>query len=116
MTLAEILATQLDGETSYFRSTLLREDIARLERLAGMAARAADPAAFAAEGLKVGWTPDDRRTHELLPALKPLLVLLYPALRSGAPADQPLLDAWAAFDQLRMDRLVGCLARVPRVE
>ena len=113
MTLAEILAKQLEGETSYFRTALLREDLARLERLSALAASAADAAAFAAEGVKIGWTPDDRRTHELLPALKPLLALLYPALRSSTPADQPLLDAWTAFDQRRLDRLVGCLTRVP---
>lgn len=115
MTLAEILAKQLDGETSYFRTALLREDLGRLERLAGIAARATDTAAFEAEAVKIGWTPDDQRTHELLPALKPLLALLYPALRSSAPADPPLLDAWTHFDQLRMDRLVGCLQRVPKV-
>ncbi len=120
MHLREAVEGQLASEQSYFRQYLIREDLARLDKLTAMASAHQDPAAFVADGMKLGWTPEDRRTHELKPALEPLLLAIH--RRLGLPpgsADADTFDSqvarhWEAFEQLRMDRLVGCLARVPR--
>lgn len=111
------LETKLAIETSYFRAALLREDLARLERLRALAASAPSREAFLKDALMSGWSANDMRTHELRPALDPLLEALYAVLRDPqSPRAAELPELWAAFDQLRMDRLVGCLSRVPQAD
>lgn len=120
MHLREVVEGRLASEQSYFRQYLIREDLARLDKLMAMAPVHDDPAGFVAAGMKLGWTPEDRRTHELKPALEPLLLAIHRRLRLSPGSDEAeTLEAqisrhWDAFEQLRMDRLVGCLARVPR--
>lgn len=118
MRLLDDFASQLDVEHSYFRQHLLREDIGRIGRLVELARAEADVAAFVTAGLKSGWTPEDRRTHELRPALEPLLTALHARARSAgadaAVSDDRIADLWRAFEDLRMHRLVGCLSRVPK--
>jgi hypothetical protein len=112
MNLIERLEAELAVEQSYFRQHLIREDIARLNRLVALAGGHADEATFVAAGQTLGWTPDDRRTHELKPALVPLLEAIH---RAGGDMSGAQIEAlWRAFETLRMDRLVGCLSRVPR--
>lgn len=116
MDLLARLQADLRSEESYFRAQLLREDVARLQRLQELAAAAPNIDAFKKEGLMIGWTPGDTRSWELEATLDPLLEAFYATATraAGADADGRLLAAWRAFDAHRMERLVGCLARVPR--
>ncbi len=116
MDLRARLERDLRSEESYFRAQLLREDVARLEHLQELSATAPDVEAFKKAGLMIGWTPGDTRTWELRSALDPLLEAFYASAAhgGGADADRRLLAAWEAFDAQRMERLLGCLSRVPR--
>lgn len=116
MHLIDELEAQAGREESYFRAYLLREDVSRLRRLLELATTLPTYEAFRIDGLAVGWTPGDMRTHELKPALEPLLALFYRSVRGEAVPDGAIGVAWHAFERLRMDRLVGCLSRVPRPE
>lgn len=120
MRLVDELRRQLGSEPSYFRRHLIEEDLGRLEILTGTATVHDDPGAFVAAGLRIGWTPEDRRTHELRPALEPLLLAIHERMRLTLPQgevealDDRICELWQSFELMRMDRLVGCLARVPR--
>ncbi len=116
MRLIERLKIEKNATESYFRQHLLQEDVGRLERLVEQAPRHSDRASFVAAGLELGWTPENRRTHELRPALVPLLESIHDTIAASPdmPGEQDIDDLWRAFEALRMDRLVGCLARVPR--
>jgi hypothetical protein len=120
MRLVADLKQRLDGEESYFRQHLLREDIARLEKVAAFALAHPESGPFLAAASKIGWTPDDRRTFELKETLEPLLRAIHDrALADQGDSrleeiDEAIIALWQAFEQHRMDRLVGCLARVPR--
>jgi hypothetical protein len=116
MDLLARLEADLRSEESYFRAQLLREDVARLERLRELAAVAPNLEAFKKEGRMIGWTPGDTRTWELQATLDPLLEAFYAGATCGvtADADGRLLAAWRAFDAQRMEQLVGCLSRVPQ--
>lgn len=114
MRLIEQLEAARVAEESVFRAQLLKEDIARLRTLAELAARAGSREAFLKEGFLIGWTPGDARTFELKPALEPLLTAFHAAWEGGEDAEARLADAWEAFVAFRMERLVGCLSRVPR--
>jgi hypothetical protein len=116
MDLLARLEADLRSEESYFRAQLLREDVARLKRLLELAATAPNIDVFKKEGLMIGWTPGDTRSWELKATLDPLLEAFYATAAGGvgADADDRLLAAWQAFDAQRMERLVGCLSRVPR--
>jgi hypothetical protein len=118
MQLLEWLEARLRGEESAFRSQLLREDLARLERLRQLAGAIPDAVAFRKEAMMIEWTPGNARTRELEPALGPLLEAFHAAAVSGTAdgAEERLLTAWQAFEARRLERLVGCLARVPRPE
>ncbi len=116
MNLLQRLERALGVEESYFRAQLLREDVARLERLRELAGKAATEEMFLRDGLLMDWTPAGLRNGELKATLEPVLRAFF-AAENGAPgaeADADLLQAWHAFDAQRMDLLVGCLARVPR--
>ncbi len=119
MRLVEELRQQHASEESYFQQHLLMEDIKRLERLIELAASSGNVDAFITEGMMIGWTPNDLRTHELSDTIKPLLAAVY--ARSKSPGDSPDLtelddrisQLWQAFNVDRMERLIGCLSRVP---
>lgn len=124
MRLIEELERQLAVEESYFQRHLITEDVRRLELLRELALAQSDVEAFVVAGSKAGWTPEDRRTHELRETLDPFLRAVHAAIQArsqqaDAEAQVEALDAgimgcWQAFATHRMDRLVGCLARVPR--
>ncbi|MCG8547080.1 MAG: hypothetical protein MJE12_23030 [Alphaproteobacteria bacterium] len=111
MHLIDDLRKQLEQEQSLFRTQLLREDIARLERLCDLARRHADFATFAKEGAFIGWTQGDFRTHELREQLDALLKAFHDHAHGNGAGnrDAALRDAWRAFDRSRMAKLVGCL-------
>lgn len=118
--LIEELKRQEAQETSYFRQHLLKEDVARLERLENMAATCTDVAAFISAGKEVGWTAEAHRTHELSGTLEPLLAAVFTKFQTASSSpgdtvrDEEILALWQAFETDRMERLVGCLSRVPR--
>lgn len=105
------LERQLAGEESLFRAQLLREDIARLRRLADLMRDAADEAAFVNSGARVGWTPGDARTAELREPLEAFL-------RAAFAGDADLVArAWERLHRVRLERLLGCLSTpVPKPE
>lgn len=113
MHLIESLKAHQASEQSYFRSYLLNEDIARLERVITLARESADSAAFQKAAYFQGWSADDMRTGELLPALTPFLDSVWKFAREGGP-ENAVTETWHALDQLRMERLLGCLSRVPK--
>lgn len=97
---------------SPFAAQLLKEDIARLEKLEQMAAGAPDRAAFIKSAMMLGWTQGDLRTFELNPELAAFADAVH---GHYAGQDVNVDAAWKAFHQRRMDLLVGCLSR-PRLE
>jgi len=104
-------------EESYFRAWLLQEDLGRLRQLMDLSHSAPDLATFAKDGVKVGWTPGDMRTWELLPTLGPMLEAFYACALTENDANCERLDAaWDVFAAARIDLLVGCLSRVPKPE
>jgi len=119
MRLLEMLEEDLAREPSMFRAQLMREDAARLRRVIELAESAASAEEFGKQAFVVGWTPNDLRTHELKAELDPLLDALYRRLSSGgedAALDREIEALWRAFDAKRLERLVGCLSRVPPPE
>ncbi len=117
MRLIEELEARAGAEESLFRAQLLREDAARLRRLAELARSSPDLSAFAQEGRRLGWTQGDARTGELEPALTPFLEAVYDQERgAGGPArEERVHAAWLELHRMRMERLIGCLSTpVPR--
>lgn len=117
MNLLENLESAIDQEESFFRAQLMREDVARLRRLQELASASETVEEFVKEGLYVGWTPNDLRTHEFKEELEVFLQAVYRRCRDDGVAgdtDKQIAQAWRVFDAKRMERLVGCLARVPK--
>ena len=111
------LECRMAEEPSYFRRQLLKEDLARLEKLRVLSAKGEGHDAFVREGGLIGWTSGDLRTHEFQQTLTSFLDAFY-ACASGdeSPARvQALHEAWNTFDADRMEKLVGCLAARPRM-
>jgi hypothetical protein len=99
-------------EPSLFRAQLLREDAARLSRLADLARAAQDLEAYRRAGRRIGWTQGDLRTGELGAALEALLEAVFAYVRGGEDAAQEsgIEAAWRELYRVRMERLVGCLS------
>jgi len=111
MELTEELRRRLQTEQSVFQGQLLREDIARLERLETLFSECSNLESFRKEGFHIGWTQGDFRTHELKEPLDALLEAVHARLSRGEDEETPrrLREAWAAFERFRMEKLVGCL-------
>jgi len=112
MRLIETLRRGAAEERSLFRAQLLREDVARLEKLRLLATTCADLAAFKTAGLRIGWTQGDARTHEIRAPLEQLLerVYAYETLGGGAEAERDLDEAWIELHKCRLEQLIGCLS------
>lgn len=95
-----------------FRAQLLREDLARLRRLAEIARSAAGREAFEAAARRLGWTQGDQRTAELAAQLDPLLAAVYDCEvgQGGDEAEERIGRAWVELTRARVGKLVGCLA------
>jgi hypothetical protein len=115
MRLIDILRAQAAGELSYFQSYLLREDIGRLEKVVAEVPKHSELASFLAAAVKFGWTAENRRTADIEAPLAAVLTAIYAHLNSTPPTppDDEIMRLWKAFDRHRIDRLAGCLARVP---
>jgi hypothetical protein len=112
MRLIETLRRGAAEEQSLFRAQLLREDVARLEKLRELARTSADLTAFKTAGLRIGWTQGDARTHEIRAPLERLLerVYSYQTLGGGPQAERDLDEAWITLHRCRLERLIGCLS------
>lgn len=111
MHLIDELERRIAGEPGLFRAQLMREDIARLRKLEALARSMPEAEPYRHAGRKLGWTTLDARTSELGGALEELLDAVREATRSPSEAaDARTVEAWRALAQLRMERLVGCLA------
>ncbi len=111
MHLLEEMEQRQETEESYFRAHLLREDIARLRKLETLIGEQDSLEGFLKEGLYIGWTQGDFRTHELKQPLEALLAAFH-AYETGGRSDEQdasLRSAWQAFDRERMEKLIGCL-------
>jgi len=112
MRLIEELEGRVGREESLFRAQLIREDVARLQRLRDIARTAGDVAAYRKAAMRIGWTQGDLRTHELRAPLEALLdaVYAYETGTKGTEEDARIVAAWFELDRTRMERLVGCLS------
>jgi hypothetical protein len=109
MKLVAELEALIEREESPFRAQLLREEVARLRKLDALKASSPDLAGFVAAGMRIGWTPGEARTHELVDALKPFLQAVH------GNDEAATVERWNALYRLRMERLLGCLSTpVPR--
>jgi hypothetical protein len=109
MRLIDELTQRLACESSVFRAQLLREDVARLQRLDALARSTPDAHAYRNAARRLGWTAQDARTHELGEPLDRLI----DAVRDGArgdDADARIRAAWIVLWDVRLERLVGCLS------
>ncbi|MGV6820482.1 MAG: hypothetical protein ACWA5T_08290 [Parvularcula sp.] len=99
-----------EKDESLFRRQLAKEDIARLERLDELVKTAADIDAFKKDGLYIGWTQNDMRTHDLRDTLLVLLDAFYAAKQDPSEAnEQALTAAWIKFRDDRLEKLIHCL-------
>lgn len=105
------LTSQLDGEQSMFRAQLMREDIARLQKLLALAAESADLAGFKKSGTYIGWTQNDMMTHVVAESLGKLLEAIYAYQHQGTSQqlDASVSNAWMAFCEERNEKLIKCL-------
>jgi hypothetical protein len=111
--LIEELRRRIAEEQSVFRAQLLREDIARLTKLAELAHSTTEIDAFRRAARRLGWTSGDQRTHEIAEPLDALLDSVFAYARASAidPAQEACIrDAWLELHRARMERLIGCLA------
>lgn len=110
MTLSEELAAVMERTESVVQKQLLREDVARVEKLEALAGTCPSYEEFEHQGLFFGWTQGDFRTAELHDTLKPLLKSLHAATQApSAEAHDAVRSHWITFNQERSKRLVGCL-------
>jgi hypothetical protein len=115
MKLTDKLREAAAKPASIFLGQLLKEDIARLERLEQLAETIGEPGQFAKAAMMLGWTQGDLRTFELNPELASFIDAVFRLHRASSPEDQPIEAAWQAFHRRRMDLLLGCLSR-PRLD
>lgn len=105
------LRDKLDQQDSIVRAQLMREDIARLEKLLPLADSASDLAEFKKTGTYIGWTQNDMMTHRLSEPLSGLLDAIYNLRKNGPDAelDQAVNTAWAELCIVRNKVLFKCL-------
>ena len=94
-----------------FRAQLMREDIARLEKLQSLAKGSSDIAEFRKNGTYIGWTQNDMMTHQLSEPLAKLLDSVYEFQTYGPDTqrDKAVRDAWIELCVVRNKVLFKCL-------
>ena len=111
MQLVNELNEMLEREESPFRAQLLREDIARLEKLSAQAQQCPDLAEFQKSGTYIGWTQNDMMTHLVAEPLKGLLQTIHQHHHAGPSTESEtrIRQAWIQFCKERNEKLVKCL-------
>ncbi len=116
MKLTDALRQAAGTTTSMFSAQLLKEDVARLEKLEQLARVERDPARYRRAAMVLGWTQGDFRTFELNPELEAFVTAVFEHLApQPTVAEDDIEDRWSALHRRRMDLLVGCLSR-PRID
>ncbi len=111
MKLIRALEAVINGDGGYIQSCLAKEDLARVEKLCELAKTVQSPQEMEKEGLYIGWTQGDMRTHELADDLKPVIRAIYDYEKQGHPEeiDDRIMTYWAKFHTNRLKTLVHCL-------
>lgn len=111
MQILQELQTRIASEQSMFRAQLMREDVARLDKLLTLAGESADLAAFKKAGTYIGWTQNDMMTHLLSESLGDLLDAIYAYRAEGSTdtSEAKVRTAWAGFCVERNEKLIKCL-------
>jgi len=111
MQLIKYLNTVISENNGYVQVQLAKEDLARVEKLRGLARKHDNLPALEKDGLYIGWTKGDFRTHELSETLKALMKAIFDYEENGAneKLDAEIMDIWVAFHTLRLNTLVHCL-------
>ena len=112
MHLIDELEQRAAVEPSLFRAQLLREDVARLRKLAELARSMPDVDTYQRAARRLGWTAQDARTNEISEPLDKLLDAMRDAQGDAADsaAEQRVRAAWTELTRARMERLIGCLS------
>ena len=108
MQIRKELQAQLEREDSMFRAQLMREDVARLDKLLALADDSQDLAAFKKAGTYIGWTQNDMMTHVMAEPLSDLLEAIY-AWRKDEGDETAINAAWLNFCRERNEKLIKCL-------
>ncbi len=111
MKLIRALETVINEGDSFIQIHLAKEDLARVKKLCELAKTAQTPQEMEKDGLYIGWTQGDIRTHELADDLKPLIRAIYDFEKLDGPAeiDDRIMKYWANFHTNRLKTLVHCL-------
>ena len=111
MKLIDHLKSVISRNEGIVQTQLAREDLERVEKLRELAQTATDYAIMEKEGLYIGWTKGDIRTHELSDPIKALMHAVYDYENGGDKTvlDERIMEIWAAFHTLRLKVLVHCL-------
>ena len=116
MKLITYLNDVISRNAGIVQTQLAREDLARVEKLCVLAETHDNYAAMEKDGLYIGWTKGDFRTHELSDPIKALMHAIFDLTKTGDAAkydaeklDNHIMDIWAAFHTLRLKVLVHCL-------
>ena len=111
MQILDELRAGLEREQSLFQAQLMREDIARLEKLVTLAGQSEDVATFKQSGTHIGWTQNDLMTHMIAEPLGDLLDGVFAYCTEGAREahDRSVRAAWLDFCKVRNEKLIKCL-------
>ncbi len=111
MKLITYLESVISRNDGIVQTQLAREDLTRVEKLRELAKTHDTYAALEKDGLYIGWTKGDFRTHELSDPIKALMRAVFDLEKTGDAAkyDDHIMDIWAAFHTLRLKTLVHCL-------
>ena len=111
MKLITYLESVISRNESIVQTQLAHEDLVRVEKLCELAKIHDNYADMEKDGLYIGWTKGDFRTHELSDPIKALMRAVFDLEKTGDAAkyDARIMDIWAAFHTLRLKTLVHCL-------
>jgi len=111
MKLITYLNDVISRNAGIVQTQLAREDLARVEKLCELAKNHDNYAAMEKDGLYIGWSKGDFRTHEMSDPIKALMHAIFDLTKTGDTAkyDDRIMDIWAAFHTLRLKVLVHCL-------
>lgn len=100
----------IETSESRVHAQLLREDVARLEKLIALVDSSANEAACLKDGLYIGWTQGDFTTYQLKPEIEALIAAVYAHETTGRTEDlnRATQTTWVAFHNARIEKLVHC--------
>ncbi len=111
MQLIEHLNALIDHSNSYVQVQLAKEDLQRIIKLRTLIHENPDLEYLIREGLYLGWTSGDLRTHEIAEPLKDLIAAFreYEVREPHDDREAKVMEAWRNFHAERMKKLIHCL-------